>query len=249
MVARGGGHRLLVITLVSLSSTPKNTFSAPASRPVPALPFNIGDEYTRRDVFAILGILDHKGGPWFIGYTSHGPDWFIFCGVGTTGRTGHDHNNHFLGDDLVWFAKGRTRLPQSTIQQLLNPIGRVYVFYREDDRDPFIFAGAASPVHVEDTTPVKIIWSLRSVNSNRQEYVLPEEVGDEKELITEGARKSVLVNIYERDPVARRKCIKRWGTNCGICDFDFGLVYGDDLGKRFHRCASSKAAGRSGGGL
>jgi 5-methylcytosine-specific restriction protein A len=207
--------------------------STPTSRPVPALPFNIGSEYTRSDVFSILGIPDPRGGPWYTGYTSHGPDLFIFCGVGTTGRTGHDYNNHFLGDDLVWFAKGGTHLGQASIQQFLNPVGRVYVFYRENDRNPFTFAGVGSPVHVEDTTPVKIIWSLRSVNSNRQEHMLPEEVGDENELIIEGARKSVLVNIYERDPVARRKCIEHWGTNCGICDFDFATVYGDDLGKGF----------------
>jgi hypothetical protein len=173
--------------------------SVPASHRVRPLPFNIGSEYTRRDVFAVLGIPDHNGGPWFTGYTSHGPDLFIFCGVGTTGRTGHDYNNHFVGDDLVWFAKATTRLYQPMIQQLLNPVGRVYVFYREDDRDPFTFAGSAVPIHVEDTTPVKIIWSFRSVNSTRQDYVLPEEVGDDGQLITEGSRKSILVNIFERN--------------------------------------------------
>jgi 5-methylcytosine-specific restriction protein A len=218
----------------------------PISHPVPALPFNIGSEYRRSDVFSILGIPDPKGGSWYTGYASRGPDLFIFCGVGTTGRTGHDYNNHFLGDDLVWFAKGGTHLGQPSIQQFLNPVGRVYVFYREKDRDPFTFAGVGSPVRVEETTPVKIIWSLRSVNSNRQEYMLPEEVGDERGLITEGARKSVLVNIYERDPVARRKCIERWGTNCGVCDFDFGLIYGDDLGRGFIHVHHLKPLGEVG---
>ena len=32
-------------------------------------------------------------------------DWFIFCGVGVPGRTGHNYGNHFVGDDLIWFGK------------------------------------------------------------------------------------------------------------------------------------------------
>ncbi|WP_338693857.1 DUF3427 domain-containing protein [Bradyrhizobium sp. 26S5] len=140
-------------------------------------PFNVGAEYTRRDVFAVLGIPEGTtGGPWFTGYASYGPDWFVFCGVGTGGRTGHDYNNRFLGDNLIWFAKNGSRLQQSSIQGLLSPVGQVYLFYRENDRDPFTFAGLAHPVQAFDVTPVKIVWRFRSTNSNRQDYSLPEDV-------------------------------------------------------------------------
>ena len=58
----------------------------------------------------------------------------------------------------------------------------------------------------------------------------PEEVPF-PETVWEGAKRSVLVNIYERDQTARAKCIKEWGTICTVCGFDFQRRYGDlDLG-------------------
>src|SRR2546426_11463727 len=121
-------------------------------------PFRIGAQYTRKDVFSLLDIADPGGGNWYTGYTSHGDDWFIFCGVGTPGRTGHDYHNHFRGDELVWFGKIATRLNQPAIQSLLTCRGNIYVFYREDDRSAFTFAGVARPKEVKDTSPVEIVW-------------------------------------------------------------------------------------------
>jgi 5-methylcytosine-specific restriction protein A len=42
----------------------------------------------------------------------------------------------------------------------------------------------------------------------------------------EGAKKSIIVNSYERNPVARQQCIKHWGTCCSVCEFDFEETYG-----------------------
>jgi 5-methylcytosine-specific restriction protein A len=41
-----------------------------------------------------------------------------------------------------------------------------------------------------------------------------------------------LVNRYERDPTARKECIKIWGCLCAVCDFDFSVVYGE-IGREF----------------
>ncbi|MDB8790674.1 HNH endonuclease [Romboutsia sp. 1001216sp1] len=43
----------------------------------------------------------------------------------------------------------------------------------------------------------------------------------------EGNRESVLVNKYERNKSARKKCINRYGTRCSICKFDFKEKYGE----------------------
>ena len=48
----------------------------------------------------------------------------------------------------------------------------------------------------------------------------------------EGARKTVLVNKYERSSIARMKCIEHHGCKCSICGFDFEKAYGE-LGKGF----------------
>lgn len=61
--------------------------------------------------------------------------------------------------------------------------------------------------------------------------VYPDEV-DEIVKYTEGKTKTVLVNSYERNLVARQKCIEHYGAFCQICDFDFGKVYGN-IGKDF----------------
>lgn len=50
---------------------------------------------------------------------------------------------------------------------------------------------------------------------------------------TEGNRKSVYVNIYERSAIARKKCIEKKGSICSICGFNFAEQYGEDIGRGF----------------
>lgn len=60
------------------------------------------------------------------------------------------------------------------------------------------------------------------------EQPLPEELFFENTLIlSEGAKRIVVVNAYERNPRARSICISYWGNQCVICDFDFFKAYGD----------------------
>lgn len=49
---------------------------------------------------------------------------------------------------------------------------------------------------------------------------------------TEGPSGKKLVNDYDRDPVARRECLRHWGYRCQVCDFDFERTYGE-RGRRF----------------
>jgi HNH endonuclease len=43
---------------------------------------------------------------------------------------------------------------------------------------------------------------------------------------TEGTPQSVLVDIYERNSLARKACIEHYGAQCQVCGFDFGKTYG-----------------------
>jgi 5-methylcytosine-specific restriction enzyme A len=45
-------------------------------------------------------------------------------------------------------------------------------------------------------------------------------------LLMEGATKTILVDVYERNPRARRECIAEFGAICAICCFDFAARYG-----------------------
>lgn len=55
--------------------------------------------------------------------------------------------------------------------------------------------------------------------------VFPDEV-EKKGQFLEGKSKKVLVNLFERNPSARKQCIDHYGYNCAVCDFDFGAKYG-----------------------
>ncbi|CAB3847448.1 hypothetical protein LMG26854_02777 [Achromobacter aegrifaciens] len=65
----------------------------------------------------------------------------------------------------------------------------------------------------------------------RAPITLPEEVPASATLI-EGAKHQIIVNAYERDPAAKPRCLKRWGTSCVVCGFSFGAAYGQ-LGEGF----------------
>lgn len=52
------------------------------------------------------------------------------------------------------------------------------------------------------------------------------------ESYSEGTPTQVTLTKYERNPLARRKCIEYYGTNCFICSFDFETFYGT-VGKDF----------------
>lgn len=55
----------------------------------------------------------------------------------------------------------------------------------------------------------------------------PEEVlPGEPTPLSEGALRKVQVNAYERNPIARRRCMEHWGHACSVCNLDMGRKYG-----------------------
>lgn len=125
--------------------------------------FTAGEEYSRKDVFRIIGMPeDTWGGPWFTGYARQGEDWFLFCNIGEAGRTGHDYQNEWIGGQLHWYGKTRSKLSHPSIQSMIGDEGDVYVFYRTSNENSFTYAGRGEAVEIEDTTPVKVIWEFNS---------------------------------------------------------------------------------------
>ena len=58
-----------------------------------------------------------------------------------------------------------------------------------------------------------------------------EELTD-TETLFEGAKKTVIVNQYERNQEARKKCIAEHGYICKVCGMDFEKTYGE-IGRGF----------------
>ena len=69
-------------------------------------------------------------------------------------------------------------------------------------------------------SPVIRYWALA-----RSKQDFPEEF-EQPETVTEGAKKTIVVNKYERNLSARLKCIEKWGVSCSVCDFNFEHAFG-----------------------
>jgi 5-methylcytosine-specific restriction protein A len=194
-------------------------------------PFLIDKEYSKKDIYKIIGIpIDTHGGNWDTGYNQYKDDFFLFVNIGVPGRTGNDYNNYFEGNLLYYEAKNNTNINHPQIQRMLNPKGYIYIFYRYDNVRPFTFAGTAIPFSHKDTTPVQIIWEI--INDFNDLIGTKNEIDNVNNLLTEGSKIERLINVYERNPVARKHCIETYGCICRVCGFNFESKYGE-IGKNF----------------
>ncbi|OAB24956.1 restriction endonuclease [Paenibacillus macquariensis subsp. macquariensis] len=194
--------------------------------------FTVGEYYTRKDVYRIVNVPDaQQGGNWDTGYTRYNSDSYVFANVGTAGRTGHDHPNRFDGNDLEWYGKKGSKLSHDSIQSLIYPKRKVYIFARKDSDDTqFVYIGNGKVKSFEDASPVFIVWQFNDSLENHPEILSEEE--SEPDKLIEGAVKQVFVNVYERNPIARKKCIEHHGCQCSVCNFNFYEYYGE-VGKDF----------------
>lgn len=68
-------------------------------------------------------------------------------------------------------------------------------------------------------------------NTNEIKELLNDDINEVEEVETnirfrEGATSQTVINSYERNPQARKKCLEYYGTSCFVCEFDFGKTFG-----------------------
>jgi predicted restriction endonuclease len=74
---------------------------------------------------------------------------------------------------------------------------------------------------------------IKYIKDNYAEIPIAEEISSEiAKTLPDGAKKQITVNAYERNPKARKECIKYYGNTCQICGFDFKKNY-SNIGKDF----------------
>lgn len=150
--------------------------------------FEVGVQYTRNDIYNILQVpKEIRRGNWETGYNKYNEDWFIFSNIGVPGRTGHDYDNYWLGDEFVWHGKTGSKISHDSIQSMLNPNGNIYLFTRDSNRSPFTFEGNVRVKSYKDTVPVTFVWELIDINERSIER-LPEEISN-AHLLMEGLKK------------------------------------------------------------
>jgi len=123
--------------------------------------FDVGTQYTRAQIQDVLGVPeDRRGGDWATGYTRFADELFVFCNVGSAGRTGHDYPNRWEGEQLVWSAKNRSNVSQPLMRAVSAGSLLAHIFHRSADRSPFTYAGRAKAADIQDSTPVIVRWSF-----------------------------------------------------------------------------------------
>ena len=76
-----------------------------------------------------------------------------------------------------------------------------------------------------------ILDTYTSLLNTKIELLFPDEI-DASDNLIEGAKKTIIVNSYERNAIARKICIEKYGSKCAVCSIDFQHDYGD-IGKGF----------------
>ncbi len=81
-------------------------------------------------------------------------------------------------------------------------------------------SGTSIPPHVAEALEREwgsVIGSASPPDSNRSAEPRP---------LYEGTPRAVSLNVYERNPEARRRCLAYYGVACIVCGFDFARAYG-----------------------
>ena len=78
----------------------------------------------------------------------------------------------------------------------------------------------------------ELVSALEITKLTGKIYFSDELIFDSEEVLTEGIKRTITVNSYERNPKARELCIKEYGYSCSVCNINFEDIYGE-LGRFF----------------
>ena len=66
----------------------------------------------------------------------------------------------------------------------------------------------------------------QGISKSEDQHIFPDEIQD-ADTYYEGAKRTIVVNSYERNLKARSQCIARYRAICSVCKFDFEKKYGE----------------------
>lgn len=145
---------------------------------------------------------------------------------------GESLNKHAMGGLAVWLLANNLPAITGVIINKLNNIERggcpskgYFEFHQRNDLD---FTWLKNQLKKACGLDWKAELSSRGLVLD-SDLVSAEEV---PETLKEGAKKTIVVNSYERSSSARNACIAKYGTSCVVCKFSFDKIYGS-RGKGF----------------
>lgn len=96
---------------------------------------------------------------------------------------------------------------------------------------PWHVQGSGKSIPPDTAAVLEQVWAAFLKGNGQSPSILAEEVVAESRFF-EGATRRVSVNAYERNAVARQRCIDVHKCRCSVCEFDFEAVYGE-VGRGF----------------
>jgi len=89
---------------------------------------------------------------------------------------------------------------------------------------PALQGGPVATIYeISDTDAARLLEAARYAKAARK--IATEEV-EFAAGFPEGATTEIRVNAYERNPEARRACLRHWGSSCFACRLELGRLYG-----------------------
>ncbi|MBI5417451.1 HNH endonuclease [Candidatus Poribacteria bacterium] len=77
------------------------------------------------------------------------------------------------------------------------------------------------------TLTAEVVQALEKLGwIDSEQHMIPEEIYS-KEILYEGSVKSITINAYKRNGVAREKCILNYGCTCIVCGLNLADIYGE----------------------
>lgn len=142
----------------------------------------------------------------------------VICAINEVKSNGFPKNRNSTKYDLVY--EGR-RYPPKYVIGLANKYANGYGLTPQDH-----FGGGETNNELE-----RLGFTIIEKEETESVVALPDELPPNNTYV-EGAKKQVFVNAYERNSAARKACLKHYGFNCSVCDFNFEVFYGE-IGEEF----------------
>jgi len=125
-------------------------------------------------------------------------------------------NASVTSDFLTWIERDYNKI---FLQNAVSALRQHIEYYQSLTKTPM-------------TRHVKILEKYTTLLDNDMEdFISPEEIAQSEGLV-EGTMKTITVNVYERNPKARKECIEHFKCICSVCELDFEKIYGA-IGKGF----------------
>lgn len=122
-------------------------------------------------------------------------------------------------------VRNRTGIPWKTLRTQLTSRCPYTRWFSVIDNYVTLVDRESASANTEVRATLSAINKSSTGQGTRNVPALPEEIVKPGQLL-EGARKSIEVNAYERNPVARKVCIAFYGPICVVCGFKASEVYG-----------------------